>query len=170
MHSNSLSIRNVLIVYPLFLFNWNILSTELKSTVFNLCITYHTILKLTPVNQKWYSINKHDVRCNCQLSNPFLKTVWYLYVFCLEALGLLAYCFPFEGENISAANGVRVENALNGDREIIYGTYHMLEAFIWRVAKNCQCVPILPDPWQIYGGEYLLSFFHRVDKYKIKVF
>ena len=50
-----------------------------------------------------------------------MKTFRYLYVFCLDALGLLADCFYFEGGNIAAVNGVSVENVLNADREIIYG-------------------------------------------------
>ena len=44
--------------------------------------------------------------------------------------------FSFEGGNIAAVNCVSVENVLNADREIIYGAYHMLEGFLWGVAKH----------------------------------
>ena len=54
--------------------------------------------------------------------------------------------FSFEGGNIAAVNCVSVENVLNADREIIYGAYHIMEVFLWQVAKNFQCLPGIPGP------------------------
>ena len=36
----------------------------------------------------------------------------------------------FKGGNIAAIYGVIVSNVLNGDREILYGTYHIIEGFL----------------------------------------
>ena len=38
--------------------------------------------------------------------------------------------FFFKSGNIAAVNTVSVANILNGDRGIIYGTYHMLKGFL----------------------------------------
>ena len=74
-------------------------------------------------------LHKHDVNSNCQIYNTSPQTVQYLYLFCLDALGLLADCFPFEGGNIASVNGVSIAIYLNGNRAIIYWTYHMFEGF-----------------------------------------
>ena len=65
-----------------------------------------------------------------QLSNNLLQTVRYLYLFFLDKIGLLADYFTFEVGKITFVNSVSDENFLNGDRAIIYGTYHMLEGFM----------------------------------------
>ena len=62
-------------------------------------------------------------------------------------LGCWRIYFCFEGGNIASINSVVIENILNDDREIIYGTYHMLEGFMWWVAEHFQWSPGLPSPW-----------------------
>ena len=78
--------------------------------------------------------------------------------------------FTFEGGNTASVNNVNVANILNGDREIIYGTYQMIKVFLWRVDRHLQFPPYIPGPWQISAGESFSVLFHHVDKYQIKIF
>ena len=116
------------------------------------------------------SVHEHDVRCNCHISNSLPQTVQYLFLLCLYALGFSVDYFSFEVSNITSVNIFGIVNVLNGYREIIYGTYHFLKYFIWRVAKHFQCHPGLPDPWQLYVRGSFLIFFRHIYKYQIMIF
>ena len=103
------------------------------STIFNIWLTYSTIVKLDPI--KKLNINgillmnmKSDATVifpilSFNISGTSVYSDWTL-------LGCWWIFFPFEGGYIAAVNSVRIENVINGDRAIIYGTYHLLKHFL----------------------------------------